>query len=97
MGQCIAKNVGLPLKYGEMVNAVTACPAWSEQYLRELPMEFGAIHQNSQPVKNWQIGYIGPLFLNKGSKNDFACMDTESGLTQACPLDVQTRLPPLGN
>ena len=73
----------MPLKYTELVNAVTECPVYSIQCPRQLPNESGTTHQSSQPVRNWKIDYIGPLPLSEGSKYALACMDTISGLTQA--------------
>lgn len=48
----IAKDAVLPLKYSELINAVTACPMCSKQCPRQLPKESGAIHWSPQLVRD---------------------------------------------
>ena len=54
-GWHIAKDTGLPLKYRDWVDAVTACHARSEQHARQLPKESEPIHRSSQQVRGWQL------------------------------------------
>ena len=92
----IAKNPGLPLRYSDLVNAVTICPVCFEHCPRQLPKESGAFQWSSQPVRDLQIDCIGFFFPREHSKYAVVCVDTASGLTRAFPVTEQTRLPPLG-
>ena len=83
VGQHVAKDAKLPLKYSDLVNAVTACPVCSTQCPRQLSKGSGAIHWSSQVVRDWQFDNIHSLLLSKGSKNALVSVDTASGLTQA--------------
>ena len=67
-GWRIAKDARLPLKYSDLVNAVTVRPVCSKQCPRQLPKESEAIHWSSQQIKDWQIDYICPLLPSKGYK-----------------------------
>ena len=69
----------MPLKYSDLVNAIIAHPVFSKQHSRRLLKESGAIHQSSQQVRDWQIGYIGFLPPNEGSKYALVYMNTVSG------------------
>lgn len=60
MGWCIANDAGVPLKYSDLVNVVTACSLCSKQYPRQLPKESGAIHYSFQLVRDWQVDYMAP-------------------------------------
>ena len=79
VGWRIVKNAGLYLKYSNLVNAVMTCPVCSKQHPRQLPKESGAIHQNSQLVRDWQIDYIDHFPLSEGSKYALSCVDTACG------------------
>lgn len=48
-----AKDAELPLKYGDLVNMVPACPMCSKQHPRQVLKDSRAIHQSSQTVRNW--------------------------------------------
>lgn len=78
----IARADVLPLTYGDLAKAVTACPECSS-YPRQLPEESGAIYQSSQPVRDWQIDYFDLLFLSEGSEYALVCVHSEPALTQA--------------
>lgn len=75
----------LPLKCSDLVNAVTTCPACSEQCPRQLPEESGATQLSSQLERDWQIAYTVPLSVSEGSIYALVCVDPVSGLTQALP------------
>lgn len=84
VGGHINKDAGLPLKYSDLVNAVTSRSVYSK-CLRQLPKLYGAIHQSSQPVRNWKIDYIGLNSQSESSKYALVYIVTASGLTQAIP------------
>ena len=81
----IAKNSGLPLKYSDLVNAITAFLYIlnNAQGNRQRSLEPST---RAPPVRDWQIDYIGPIPPTKGLKYAFVCVDTAFGLTQAFPL-----------
>lgn len=72
---------GLPLKYSDMVSAVTACSVCSTHFPRQLPKVSGAVHWSFQQVRDWQSDYIGPS-LEVGVKYALVCVDTASSLSQ---------------
>ena len=83
MGWHITKDAGLPLKYSDLVNVVITFLCVLNNTQGDCQRSMGAIHWSSQLVSDWQVDYIGPLPLSKGSKYALVCVDTESGLTQA--------------
>lgn len=66
----------LPLKYSDLVNAATACPVSSKQCPKQLLKESWAIHLGSQLVGDWQIAYVGHLFVSESSKYALVCVDS---------------------
>lgn len=60
----MAKDVRLPLKYRNLVNAITADPMCSKQHPRRLPKMSGP-HKSSRLVRDWQVDYTGPFPSSK--------------------------------
>lgn len=60
VGWHIAKDVGLPLKYSDLVNVVIACHVCFKQHPRQLPKDPEAKYQSSQQVRGWQIDDMDP-------------------------------------
>ena len=75
MGWRIAKNTQLPLKYSDVVNAVTAWPMCSKQCPKQQPKESGGIHRSSQPVMDWLLKHtllgVDHAPLKKGRRWEF--------------------------
>lgn len=73
------------------------CLICAKQCPRQLPKDPGAIHWSSQPMRDWQVDYVGPLPPSENPKYASVCVDTMSGLTKLSSVTAQTTLPPLGD
>lgn len=96
-GKAIAKGAGLPLKYSDLVNAVTARPACSQRCPWQVPRESEATHQSSQLERDWQTDYLSLLPLSEGSELPWIVWTLRLTLAKLFPVAVQTRQPVLGD
>lgn len=80
--------------WNTVINAIT-CLICAKQCPRQLPKDPGAIHWSSQPMRDWQVDYVGPLPPSENPKYVSVCVDMVSGLTKLSSVTPQTTLPPL--